>query len=185
MLQLGGLHEGEYELVKLGGVLARYEDLMQHNHAGTLLLSPFEVAAEAKGFRVLGSAVDAFGGHYQGLVAATRREWANKRGNELVAYIRGYLAGLDWLYDPANKDAAIALFREHLPQMSPDLAAKSYEILLDPKQGFSRKAAIELEGLRTVLALRSEYGEPRKPLDDLMKYLDLSYYNRALTLNGD
>jgi hypothetical protein len=50
MLQLGGLREGKYELVKVGGVLARFEDLMQRNHAGTLLLSPFEVSAEAKGF---------------------------------------------------------------------------------------------------------------------------------------
>src|SRR6516165_3995213 len=49
MLQLGGLHEGDYELVKAGGVLARFEDLMKHNHAGTLLLSPFEVSARAKG----------------------------------------------------------------------------------------------------------------------------------------
>src|SRR5947207_12952997 len=45
MLQLGGLREGEYEIVKVGGVLARFDDLMQHNQAGTLLLSPFEVSA--------------------------------------------------------------------------------------------------------------------------------------------
>jgi ABC-type nitrate/sulfonate/bicarbonate transport system substrate-binding protein len=179
MLQLGGLREGEYELVKAGGVLARFEDLMKHNHAGTLLLSPFEVSAEAKGFNVLGSAIDAFGGHYQGLVAATRREWAEEHASELVGYIRGYIAGLRWLYDPRNKDAAIAVLREHLPQMSPELAAKSYDILLDPKQGFSREAAIDLEGVRTVLTLRSQYGEPKKVLEDPMKYLDLSYYNRA------
>src|SRR6185312_16196527 len=76
MLQLGGLRAGEYELVKVGGVLARFEDLMQQKHAGTPLLSPFEVSAEDKGFHVLGSAIDVFGGHYQGLVAAARREWA-------------------------------------------------------------------------------------------------------------
>ena len=181
MLQLGGLRDDEYELVKVGGVLARFEDLIQHNHAGTLLLSPFEVAAEAKGFHVLGSAIDAFDGHYQGLVAATRREWAKEHGSELVGYIRGYIAGLDWLYNPGNKDAAIALLREHLPQMSQELAANSYAILLDPKQGFDRKAAIDFEGVRRVLALRSEYGQPRKLLGDPMKYLDLTYYERALT----
>lgn len=57
MLQIGGLREGEYELVKVGGVLARFEDLMKRNHAGTLLLSPFEVSAEAKGFHVPGISV--------------------------------------------------------------------------------------------------------------------------------
>jgi ABC-type nitrate/sulfonate/bicarbonate transport system substrate-binding protein len=104
MLQLGGLRDGEYELLKVGGVLARFDDLMQYNHAGTLLLSPFEVSAEARGFRVLGSAIDAFAGHYQGLVATTRREWAKEHASELIGYIRGYIAGLGWLYDPRNKD---------------------------------------------------------------------------------
>ena len=86
--------DDEYELVKVGGVLARFDDLMQRNHAGTLLLSPFEVAAEAKGFHVLGSAVDAFDGHYQGLVAATRREWAKEHGANLSATSAAISLGL-------------------------------------------------------------------------------------------
>jgi ABC-type nitrate/sulfonate/bicarbonate transport system substrate-binding protein len=179
MLQRAGLREDEYELVKIGGVLARFDDLMQKKHAGTLLLTPFEITAQAKGFRVIDSAVDAFGGHYQGLVAATRRDWASKHASELVGYIRGYVAGLTWLYDPQNREEAITLLRDHLPQMSPELAAKSYDILLDPTQGFSRKAAIDFEGVRQVLALRSEYGEPKRLLGDPMKYLDLTYYSRA------
>ena len=73
----------------------------------------------------------------------------------------------------------VTLLRDHLPQMSPELAAKSYDILLDPTQGFSRKAAIDFEGVRQVLALRSEYGEPKRLLGDPMKYLDLTYYSRA------
>jgi ABC-type nitrate/sulfonate/bicarbonate transport system substrate-binding protein len=182
MLQLGGLRESEYELVKVGGVLARFEDLIERRHSGTLLLSPFEVAAEAKGFHVLGSAIDAFGGHYQGLVAATRREWAKEHATELVGYIRGYIAGLAWLYDSGNKDAAIALFREHLPQMSQELAAKAYDILLDSKQGLqSQGGKIDVEGVKTVLALRKEYRQPRRSLNEPMKYLDLTYYKRAMS----
>lgn len=179
MLQKGGLKESDYELVKAGGVLQRFEDLMLQKHAATLLLSPFEVAAQAKGFNLLGNAIDVLG-HYQGLVGATRRAWAREHRAELVGYIRGYVAGLDWLYDGANRDAAIALFREHLPNMSPELAAKSYEILLDPKTGFTRGAAIDMAGVDTVLALRSEYGEPRKTLLDPTKYIDLGYYQQAL-----
>jgi len=180
MLQKGGLKESDYGLVKAGGVLARFEDLMQQKHAGTLLLSPFEVPAQAKGFTVLGSAIDAFKGHYQGLVAATRRSWAKQHQAELVGYIRGYVAGLGWLYDARNRDAAIALFRENLPAMSPELAAKSYDILLDAKQGFTRKAAIDMKGVTTVLALRSEYGEPKRILGDPGKYIDLTWYKKAL-----
>ena len=36
------------------------------------------------------------------------------------------------------------------------------------------------EGVRAVLALRSEYGRPQKQLDEPARYQDLSYYERAL-----
>ena len=179
MLQKGGLKDSDYELVKAGGVLARFEDLMQQKHAGTLLLSPFEVPAQAKGFTLLGSAIDVLG-HYQGLVGATRRDWAKEHQAELIGFIRGYVSGLRWLYDRKNKDAAIALFQANLPNMSPELAAKSYDILLAPKGGFARKAEIDTKGVREVLALRSEYGEPKKALTDPAKYIDLTYYKKAM-----
>jgi ABC-type nitrate/sulfonate/bicarbonate transport system substrate-binding protein len=179
MLEKGGLRSSDYQLVKAGGVLARFDDLMQKRHAATLLLSPFDVPAEAKGFTLLGSAIDVFG-HYQGLVGAARRDWAKTRQRELVGYIGGYVQGLGWLYEPKNKEPAVALLREKLPNMSPELAAKAYDILLDPKDGFTRKAEIDMVGVRTVLALRSEYGEPKKTLSDPAKYVDLSYYKEAL-----
>jgi ABC-type nitrate/sulfonate/bicarbonate transport system substrate-binding protein len=179
MLEKGGLGPGDYQLVKAGGVLARFEDLMQKHHAATLLLSPFEVPAQAKGFTLLGSAIDVFG-HYQGLVGAARRDWAKAHHRELVGYVRGYVEGLGWLYDAKNKEAAIALLRANLPNMAPELAAKAYDILLDRQGGFAPKAEIDVEGVRRVLALRSEYGEPKKTLDDPAKYVDLGYYKEAL-----
>lgn len=179
MLQKGGLTESDYTLVKAGGVLARFQDLMEKKHAGTLLLSPFEVPSQAKGFNLLGNAIDVLG-HYQGLVGATRRSWAKTHEAELVGYIHGYIAGLNWLSAPENKEAAIELLRENLPVMSAELAAKSYDILLDPTGGFAHKAAFDMDGIRTVLALRTEYGEPKKVLTDPAKYVDLSYYKKAV-----
>jgi ABC-type nitrate/sulfonate/bicarbonate transport system substrate-binding protein len=178
MLQKGGLNDSDYNLVKAGGVLQRFEALMEKKHAGTLLLSPFEVAAQAKGFTVMGYAIDVLG-RYQGLVGAARRDWAKEHAAQLVGYIRAYIAAVDWLYQDANKVDAVALLRRHLPTMSPELADKSYAILLDPKNGFQRKARIDIEGVRTVLALRSEYGEPKKALTDPAKYYDPTYYEQA------
>jgi ABC-type nitrate/sulfonate/bicarbonate transport system substrate-binding protein len=137
------------------------------------------VPAQAKGFTLLGSAIDVFG-HYQGLVGAARRDWAKAHHRELVGYVRGYVEGLGWLYDAKNKEAAIALLRANLPNMAPELAAKAYDILLDRQGGFAPKAEIDVEGVRRVLALRSEYGEPKKTLDDPAKYVDLGYYKEAL-----
>ena len=137
-----------------------------------------QVLAEAQGFNRLANTVDELG-HYQGLVGATRRGWAEQHERELIGYIRGYLSGLGWLFEPANKSEAILLLRSKLPAMSDDLASKSYDILLDPQTGFSRKAEVSLEGVRAVLSLRSKYGNPRKCLNDPSKYLDLRFYEMA------
>lgn len=180
LLEKGGLKSSDIEFVSAGGVMQRFQALMEKKHAGTLLISPFEVNAQAKGFNLLANADEALG-RYQGLVGAARRSWAKENEAAVVGYIRGYVAGLDWLYDPASKAEAIALLRKHLPNMSEDLAAKSYDILLDAKKRFARHAELDVEGVKTVLALRSEYGEPRKQLADAAKYYDLQYYTTSIT----
>ena len=180
LLQQAGLSEADYKLVRAGGVLQRFEALLKHEHDGTMLISPFEIAAEARGFHDLGAAIDQFG-HYQGLVSAVRREWIETHPDALVGYIRGYLAGLDWLFDPANKQEALALLRRNIPSMTPELAERSYAVLLDPKTGFARHAELDLPGVDTVLSLRREYGEPRVPLPGASSFYDLGLYQRALS----
>jgi hypothetical protein len=53
--------------------------------------------------------------------------------------------------------------------------------LLDPQDGLFRQGKIDMEGLKTVLALRSRYGRPTKMLDDPTKYFDPSYHAAATT----
>ena len=53
-------------------------------------------------------------------------------------------------------------------------------MLLSPTDGFQKKAKIDMEGVRTVLALRSKYGQPRKSLSDPSPYYDPSFYDAAM-----
>lgn len=177
LLKRNGLAMGDYNVVKAGGVLARWEALKERKHDGTMLLSPFDLLAKANGFNILQYAIDVYG-HYQGLAGATRRSWAAANPKKLDAYIRGYRAGLAWLYDPKNKDEAIAILRKNLPQFSEALAGQSYAVLVSPK-GFARDGALDIEGVSRVLALRSEYGEPKKTLTDPMRYYDSKYFEAA------
>ncbi len=179
MVQLGGLKEGEVSYVRAGGVLQRWEALKEKKHAGTMLITPFEIIAESMGFNRLGNAVDVLG-RYQGLVGAARRSWAQANPDKVVGYIRGYTGGLGWLYDRANKAEALQILQKNVRGMTPDLAAKTYEVLLAPTGGFEPKAALDVEGVRTVLKLRSEYGQPKKELTDPARYYDLTYHERAL-----
>lgn len=178
LVELGGLREDEVTYVRAGGVMQRFEALMERRHAGTMLISPFEVLAEARGFHVLADAAQMLG-RYQGLVGATRREWAEAHREEVVGYIRGTVDALGWLYDPANREEAISVLRTKVPNMPQQVAEASYSVLLHPTGGFERRAALDIEGIRTVLALRSQFGAGGRVLDDPMKYLDLRYYQEA------
>jgi ABC-type nitrate/sulfonate/bicarbonate transport system substrate-binding protein len=177
LLERGGLKRGDFEVVKAGGVLQRWDELKQKKQAGTMLITPFDIIAQAAGFNVLQRAMDVYG-HYQGLVGATRRDWAQNNTKALEGLIRAYVQAVDWLGDPANKDEAISILRGHLQQMSPELAAKTYTVLAPP-QGFTPKAKIDMQGVNKVLELRSRYGEPKRTLSDPTKYFDAKYYDVA------
>jgi len=178
MLAMNGIKESDVNFERAGGVMQRWEALKAGKHAGTLLITPFELIAQKLGMRLLQSARDVFP-RYQGLVGATRRSWAAANGDALAGFIRGFLDSLAWLHDRKNKAAACAILAEKVPNMSPELAAATYDELLKLPGGFEPKARMDGEGMKVVLALRSEYGRPQKTLTDPGKYVDLSYYERA------
>jgi ABC-type nitrate/sulfonate/bicarbonate transport system substrate-binding protein len=178
MLAHNGLSESDVSFERAGGALQRFEALKAGKHAGTLLVTPFDLIGKQSGLRVLQSASEVLP-HYQGISGAARRSWAKDNAGMLTAFIRGYLDALDWLYASGNKQAACELLAAKVPGMSAQLAASTYDVLLNPTAGFDRKAALDIKGIETVLALRSEYGRPVKSLSDARKYDDPSYYQAA------
>jgi ABC-type nitrate/sulfonate/bicarbonate transport system substrate-binding protein len=169
----------DYQTERAGGVLQRFNALLEKKHAGTMLISPFEVQAEAQGFNRLANASDALGA-YQGLVGGARKSWADANRDIVVGYIRAFSEAVDWLYAPQNRTEAIAIFRKNLPQATEQAANTAYGVLLSPKDGFQRKAQIDLKGVETVLRLRSKYGQPQKTLADPKRYYDESFYRAAM-----
>jgi ABC-type nitrate/sulfonate/bicarbonate transport system substrate-binding protein len=179
MLARNGLSEGDYDIEKVGGMVQRWNALREGKQSGTLLSAPFNILAKEQNFHELAQATKVIGS-YQGNVAATRRSWARENRSKVIAFIRGYVQAIDWLYDQANRAEAIRILLKNLPEMSPGLAQQSYGELLGAKDGFSRGGRVSMEGLRTVLALRSHYAEPHENFVEPMKYYDPSYYNTAM-----
>jgi ABC-type nitrate/sulfonate/bicarbonate transport system substrate-binding protein len=179
ILLRNGLHDGDYSVAKVGGMVQRWTSLRERKQDGTMLSTPYNILAKAEGFTQLAQATKVIG-HYQGNVAAARRSWAAANKDKVIAYIRGYVAAIDWLYDRSNRDEAVRLLRKNLPQMSQDLAERSYDELLAPEDGFFRQGRMDIEGLKTVLDLRSRYGKPAKLLGDPMKYYDPAFHAAAI-----
>ena len=123
--------------------------------------------------------------HFYGTAQAggvfAMRAWAQANAATLERYIAAYIEALRWVRDPANRADNIALLTEKL-KISAAEAERTYELLMDPGFGFTPDAKFDLAGFKNALALRAEIegGSPAAP----ERYIDLGYYERALTRVG-
>jgi ABC-type nitrate/sulfonate/bicarbonate transport system substrate-binding protein len=179
MLAMKGVKMEDYQIEKLGGTPNRVKALMEGKIVATMVSSPSEVLPESKGFKRLADTTKTFGA-YQTSVGAARRAWAKDNKARLVGFIRAYVEAIDWLYKPENKAEALEIYMKHLKDTPKEAAEQSYKVMFSGKEGFQKKAKIDLKGARTVLKLRSEYAKPKKDLKDPKKYIDESYYREAV-----
>jgi ABC-type nitrate/sulfonate/bicarbonate transport system substrate-binding protein len=179
MLSLNGIAETDINFERAGGALQRFDALKDRRHAGTLLLTPFELIGAKFGLRVLQSASDVLP-HYQGICGAARRAWASRNKAVLTGFIAAYVDALSWLFDPSHRAAASEILAAHVPNLQGAMVGETLDVLLAPRLGFEPRARLDPEGVRTVLSLRSEYGRPQKLLQNPEKYCDESFYVAAL-----
>lgn len=177
MIQKAGV-EDDVTYESVGGVMERWEALKAGTHAGTLLLPPFEIIGQKMGLNLLARGRDVLPA-YQGVIGATRRAWAEENSEALIGYIRAYRRALAWLYDPGNRRAAEGILVERVPNMTAEVAEATCNEFLNPETGFDPLAAVDWNGIKVVLDLRSEFGEPQKTLADPQKYVDLTWYEQA------
>ncbi len=179
MLAQLGLAMPEYERVAVGATPERWQSVKEGKHAGTITIEPFTSIARAAGCRVLRQSTEAFP-VYQGGVVACRQAWIAGNGARVRAFIKGYLRGLAWTLDPANRVAAARLLQAEMPEIKPGVIEAVMNSLLSPRSGLTPKGAILREGMQTVLDLRSRYGSGKTALSDVDKYLALSDYEAVL-----
>ncbi|MEO7405256.1 MAG: ABC transporter substrate-binding protein [Burkholderiales bacterium] len=181
MLESGGLSPGDYAVESVGGVQQRFDAMLAGKQAGALFNSPFEGLLEARGFHRLDTALRVVG-RYQGQVLAARLGWAQANRPAVVGFIRAFLDALSWLYDPANREAAFALFARHQPSAATGAAAIAYDVLFGPQHGFPADGRIDPLDLETVIELRGRYGQPKKRLDPVAsRYYDSTFLDEAST----
>jgi ABC-type nitrate/sulfonate/bicarbonate transport system substrate-binding protein len=178
VLKRNGVPLGDYKVEPVGGTPARWDGLRERKYAATILTSPFNLIAEANGFNVMGYTRDIYG-RYEESVAITRRAWAASNEPKLLSFIKAYVTAVDWLRDAKNKEEAISILRKHFVQLSPELAQATYSDFVGPR-GIAAKAQLDIAGMRKVLELRSEYGQPKKSLTDPARYYDSQYYEAAI-----
>ena len=178
ILKKNGLNRGDYNVSAVGATPRRLELMRNDKSAAAAVLNqPFALQAQRSGLKDMGTTVLMMG-PYQGTAGYTLRPWAKANGDTLVRYLQAYIEGLRWVLDPANSKEATTLLASEL-KLPSDIAAATFGIVTDHAEGFARDGQLDLEGFRNVLQLRADYegSAPGAP----ERYLDLSYYQRALS----
>ena len=186
ILKNNGLIEGrDYTVRPLGGTAQRSAAMASNPElvAGIVNL-PFSITVREKGLKSLGRSRDLIG-PYQATAAFVMRPWAQANGDALERYIAAYVESLRIAMDPVNRAADAAALATHL-RLDPKVAEETIGLLMIPGFGLAPDARLDMDGFRTVLALRAEIegqwgGKPPAP----DKYLDLGYYDRALKRLGN
>jgi len=178
MVDRGGVKDSEVKYVRFGGTPLRYAALLERKFGATLLSTPFDLQAEAKGFTRLGNAADLLGA-YQGRAVFGMRGWLKDNEPAAVGFMRAMREAMEWIYDPQNREIAEAVLVANDRDMTPALAKKTYDMFVDKKSGLYRNLKVDMEGFKVVLALRAKYGQPKKDLGDPTKYIDLELYRKA------
>ena len=178
MIARAGMTDADVTYERTGGGPMRLKAMLDGNYAAGLLATPLDKIAADQGFTKLGTARDLLG-RYQGRTGFAQRTWIRNNEAAVIGFMRGYRDAMDWLYDRNNRGAAADLLMSNDASVTPELARLSLDILLDEKGGFWRGLALDLEGIRTVLALRTRFGVPQKTLTDPARYIDLTLHVKA------
>ena len=178
MIARAGMTDADVTYERTGGGPMRLKAMLDGNYAAGLLATPLDKIAADQGFTKLGTARDLLG-RYQGRTGFAQRSWIKNNEAAVIGFMRGYRDAMDWLYDRNNRGAAADLLMSNDASVTPELARLSLDILLDEKGGFWRGLALDLEGIRTVLALRTRFGVPQKTLTDPLRYVDLELHTKA------
>ena len=179
MLEVKGLKRGDYQVKAVGGTPQRFQALIKDKtYAAGILSPPFTIQAQNAGLKDLGAAVDVVG-PYQSDAGWVLRPWGEAHADTLVRYIQANIEGARFALDPANRAVMTAIVAERL-KLPQDIAARTLQFAADQKS-FAADGKFDMEGFRNVLKLRADMlgtwgGTPPAP----DKYLDLSYYRRAM-----
>jgi ABC-type nitrate/sulfonate/bicarbonate transport system substrate-binding protein len=162
--------KGDYELVALGATGKRLESIIKGETFAGVLSAPFDLKAIEAGMWRIGDSKEVLP-DYPNSILAVNQEWAQRNRDTLIRYLRGWLKGLEWANNLANREAAMKI-----------IAA---DLSLNPKQAANRVAELSttgnlnLPGLQVVLDLRNQFGFKLPKGDKLPAYYDASYINAA------
>ena len=163
-----GFSSADFDLVYAGATSQRYAALQSGSIDATILNSPFNFKARSAGFASLGVTGETVK-DIPFAVLSTSRTWAAANRQVIARFLEAFALGVDWFYDPANRDEAIEIFQK-VSKSEHDDAVQTYDFYRAIHM-FDRSEAVATKGLAALLADLKRDGDIDGPAD-LARFTD-------------
>lgn len=178
ILEMNGLKRDiDFSALAVGSGPNRLAAMKDNRAQAAALSSPDDIEGKKLGFNILADATEIIGA-YQGSAFITRRTYAKEHETNIVAFLRAIISATDDVF--ADKAGAVKVLRARIKDLSEDDASAIYDQMTAGKGGLNRRAKMNMDGVKTLIALRNELSGAKKIESDPGKYVDLSYYDKAI-----
>ena len=177
MLEMKGVKMGDYKIVALGGTTKRWAAMKEGKVKAAIISGAYAALAPKFGMRRLADSQNMIG-TYQGSSLGAQRSWLASHRKDAVAFVRSNLEALAWA--EKHHEAAAKSLQKRIKGLSDEAALKAVARVTSGKVGgLTLDGQINATGLKTVVALREQYGTPKKKLSDPMGFVDTSILAEA------
>lgn len=176
-LASAGLKVGDVDFVYAKAAGDRFSALMSGGVDATLLNPPTYFKATALGYSNLGETAP----HVKDIpftVWAANSDWAAKNRAALTAFARSYKRGVEWLYNPANRQQAIDILVKHAKQ-DPKDSALAYDYLIAKLKLFGLDGNVSDASYEKMAEGLVELGDMKKPFPPKSAIFDGSFVQQA------
>ena len=173
----------DYKYLVVGTSPDRYAAIKGGSVHATFMGPPFNFRARDEGFTKLITFHEILG-PIQFTTDFAHLNYLKTHRNDVVQYLRSMIEATGWLYDPKNKEEAIAIHMKVLKSKR-DIAERDYKYLVEEFQPFPRSGAVNKAAMDKTMDLRIKEGTYKgKTVPPYTNYIDSSLVEEAQKLAG-
>jgi NitT/TauT family transport system substrate-binding protein len=172
------LSDKDYKLLVVGTSPDRYAALKGGSVQVTFMGPPFNLRARQEGYTKLTTFHEHLG-PIQFVVQFANDEYLRTNRAEVVKFIKGMAEATKWLYDPKNKEEALAVYTKIL-KGSREAAETDYHYLIEEFKPFPVEGTINKQAIEKTFDLREKAGRYEgKKAPFYTSYVDVTLVEEA------
>ena len=173
-----GLKSSDVDFVYAKAAGDRFSALASGGVDAAILNPPTYFKATSSGFSNLGD-IEPYMKDVPFTVWAANTDWAAKNRTALLAFARNYARGVRWLYDPANKEAAVEILVKHAKQDRRDIV-EAYDFLVAKLKSFGSDGNLQDAAYRKMADGLIDLGDMKEPVPPKSAIFDGSFVEQAV-----